>query len=192
MVSVSNGESISTAFPAVAQGSPAIHFKFFRIHMISTERRRLSARYGGYPPAYTQVLHRLLKVIQRVPVQWLLNVIGWSFTATPGDYFDVSVKHHAEPHARSWLSTERDRRRHRMAAAGWRRASWAHRRAPPVPARPVRVTEGQRRVGLVVAGPVPGGARNPAVPRVPGTPDLRLCRGRPRRRSFAVCTAAEG
>ena len=62
---LSNGESISTAFPAVAQESAGIHFKFFGVHMISTEYRRLSARYGGYPPAYTQLIHRLLSVIHR-------------------------------------------------------------------------------------------------------------------------------
>src|SRR6478672_7715251 len=64
-VPVSNGESISTAFPAVAQESAGIHFRFFAIHMISTEHRRLSARYDGYPPAHPQLIHRLLNVIYR-------------------------------------------------------------------------------------------------------------------------------
>src|SRR5690349_11950805 len=64
-VPVSNGESISTAFPAVAQESTGIRFKFFGVHMISTEYRRLSACYSGYPPAYAQLIHRLPSVIYR-------------------------------------------------------------------------------------------------------------------------------
>ena|SRR5712692_5026361 len=67
-VPVSNGESISTAFLTVAQESAAIHLKFFSVHMMSTERWRLSARDGGYPPSYTQLVHRLLNVSQRVPL----------------------------------------------------------------------------------------------------------------------------
>jgi hypothetical protein len=63
MVPVSNGESISTAFPAVAQESAAIHFEFFYIHMMSTARWRLSAPDRGYPPAYAQLIHRLRNVI---------------------------------------------------------------------------------------------------------------------------------
>ena len=51
--------------PAVAQESAGIHFKFFCVHMISTEYRRLSARYSGYPPAYAQLIHRLPNVIHR-------------------------------------------------------------------------------------------------------------------------------
>ncbi len=51
--------------PAVAQESGGIHFKFFGIHMISTEHRRLSARYDGYPPAHPQLIHRLPNVIHR-------------------------------------------------------------------------------------------------------------------------------
>jgi hypothetical protein len=62
MVPVSNGESISTAFPAVAQESAAIHFEFFFVHTISTERWRLSARDRSYPPPYAQFIHRLLNV----------------------------------------------------------------------------------------------------------------------------------
>ena len=49
--------------PTVAQESTGIHFKFFGIHTISTEYRRLSARYNGYPPAYAQLVHRLPNVI---------------------------------------------------------------------------------------------------------------------------------
>ena len=52
-------------FPAVAQESAGIHFKFFGVHMISTEYRRLSAWYSGYPPAYAQLIHRLPNVIYR-------------------------------------------------------------------------------------------------------------------------------
>ena len=50
--------------PAVAQESTEIHFKFFGIHTISTEYRRLSARYNGYPPAYAQLFHKLQSVIE--------------------------------------------------------------------------------------------------------------------------------
>jgi len=64
MVPVSNGESISTAFLAVAQESGAIHLKFFPVHTISTELPQLSASYSGYPPAYTQLIHKLPNVIQ--------------------------------------------------------------------------------------------------------------------------------
>ena len=80
-----NGESISTAFPAVAQESSGIHFKFFGIHMISTEHRRLSACYDGYPPAYAQLIHRLPNVIHRILIRWSLNVIGRSLAATTGN-----------------------------------------------------------------------------------------------------------
>ena len=66
MVPVSNGESISTAFRTVAQESAGIHFEFFSLHKMSTERQWLSARYGGYPLAYAQLIHRLPAVIQRV------------------------------------------------------------------------------------------------------------------------------
>src|SRR6266568_1250611 len=52
-----NGESISTAFPAVAQESAGINSRFSPVHTISTERHRLSARYDGYPPAYAQLIH---------------------------------------------------------------------------------------------------------------------------------------
>jgi hypothetical protein len=48
--------------PAVAQESAAIHFEFFFVHTISTERWRLSARDRSYPPAYAQFIHRLLNV----------------------------------------------------------------------------------------------------------------------------------
>jgi len=51
--------------PAVAQESAGIHFKFFGVHMISTEYRRLSAWYSGYPLAYAQLIHRLPNVIHR-------------------------------------------------------------------------------------------------------------------------------
>ena len=54
--------------PAVAQESAGIHFKFFCVHMISTEYRLLSACYSGYPPAYAQLIHRLLNVIHRTPI----------------------------------------------------------------------------------------------------------------------------
>ena len=66
MVPVSNGGSISTAFPTVAQESTGIHFEFFPVHTISTERPQLSACYDGYPPAYAQLIHRLPNVIHRV------------------------------------------------------------------------------------------------------------------------------
>jgi hypothetical protein len=62
MVPVSNGEVFLLLFPAVAQESAAIHFEFFFIHTISTERWRLSAHDRSYPPAYAQFIHRLLNV----------------------------------------------------------------------------------------------------------------------------------
>ena len=52
--------------PVVAQEYAGIHLKFFPVHMISTDNRRLSAHSSDYPPAYTQLIHRLLTVIQRV------------------------------------------------------------------------------------------------------------------------------
>ena len=82
MVPVSNGESISTAFPVVAQESAGIHFEFFPVHMISTEHQQLSAHCGGYPPVYAQPIHRLPSVIQRILIYSLLDVIGRSFLAT--------------------------------------------------------------------------------------------------------------
>jgi hypothetical protein len=70
--------------PAVAQEPAGIHCKFFGVHMISTEYRRLSARYSGYPPAYAQLIHRLPNVIHRTLIQQSLNVIRRSFAATSG------------------------------------------------------------------------------------------------------------
>ena len=67
MVPVSCGENISTPSASVAQEPFAIHFKFFPVHILSTEIRRLSARRNGYPPPYAQLLHRSLEVTQRIP-----------------------------------------------------------------------------------------------------------------------------
>jgi hypothetical protein len=64
-------------FPAVkvflrpsraSRKSPAeFILSFFRIHILSTEFRRLSARRSGYPPPYAQLLHRSPDVTQRIP-----------------------------------------------------------------------------------------------------------------------------
>lgn len=43
-------------------------FSFFRVHTLSTECRPLSACHNGYPPAYTQHIHRLPAVTPRIPV----------------------------------------------------------------------------------------------------------------------------
>ena len=71
-------------FPVVAQGYTGIHFEFFFVHTISTEYRRLSACIRGYPLAHAQLIHRLVTVIQRVPIGRSLNVIRWAFPATSG------------------------------------------------------------------------------------------------------------
>jgi len=42
---------------------------FFPVHTLPTEFRRLSARHGGYPPAYAQTAHRLPGVTRRIPAQ---------------------------------------------------------------------------------------------------------------------------
>jgi hypothetical protein len=65
MVPASNGEVFLLRSPTVAQAFVAIHLQFFFIHTTSTENRRLSARFRGYPPAYAQAFHRLPYVIQR-------------------------------------------------------------------------------------------------------------------------------
>ena len=48
------------------QESASIHFCFFSVHTLSTECRQLSARSNGYPPAFTQFIHRLPSVTQRI------------------------------------------------------------------------------------------------------------------------------
>ena len=53
MVPVSNGESISTASPGVAQESAAIHFEFF---LLSTQRPQNA---DGYPHVAV-VIHRIM------------------------------------------------------------------------------------------------------------------------------------
>ena len=67
MVPVSCGENISTPFARVAQEPAAIHFKFFPVHILSTEFGGLSARRGGYPPPYAQLFHRSPDVTPRIP-----------------------------------------------------------------------------------------------------------------------------
>jgi len=53
--------------PGVAQEPSTIHFRFFPVHILSTEFRRLSARRSSYPLPYTQLLHRSLDVTQGIP-----------------------------------------------------------------------------------------------------------------------------
>ena len=121
--------------PAVAQESAGIHFEFFPVHTISTERRRLSARCGGYPPAYAQLIHKLHNVINRVLISPSLNVIRRSFAATSGNHIDVSVKQCHEAFTRRRRSFPVDGTRPSSpgircrlhAAAGCR----AHRPLPP-------------------------------------------------------------
>jgi hypothetical protein len=52
---------------SVAQGSATIHSKFFSIHTIPTGLGHLSAPRRGYPPAYTQAIHRYR---MRLAQQW--------------------------------------------------------------------------------------------------------------------------
>ena len=65
VVPVSNGERIIIASPNAAQGPAASHFRISAIHTVSTERGQLSAFGGGYPPAYSQLVHRLCPGITR-------------------------------------------------------------------------------------------------------------------------------
>ena len=48
------------------QESAGIHFCFFSVHTLSTECRQLSARRNGYPPAFTQFIHRLPSVTRGI------------------------------------------------------------------------------------------------------------------------------
>jgi len=52
---------------ASRKSPPEFILSFFRVHTLSTEFRRLSARRGGYPPPYAQLLHRSPDVTQRIP-----------------------------------------------------------------------------------------------------------------------------
>jgi hypothetical protein len=52
---------------ASRKSSPEFILSFFRLHILSTGSRRLSARRSGYPPPYAQLLHRSLDVTQRIP-----------------------------------------------------------------------------------------------------------------------------
>jgi len=54
--------------PASRKSPPEFILTFFRVHTLSTESRRLSARLGGYPPPYAQLLHRSPDVTQRIPL----------------------------------------------------------------------------------------------------------------------------
>lgn len=55
--------------PSPASRKSPLQFilSFFPVHTLSTEFRRLSARHGGYPPLYAQLLHRSLDVTPRIP-----------------------------------------------------------------------------------------------------------------------------
>jgi hypothetical protein len=52
---------------ASRKSPPEFILVFFRVHILSTEFRRLSARRNGYPPPYAQLLHRSPDVTQRIP-----------------------------------------------------------------------------------------------------------------------------
>ena len=55
--------------PATRKSPPEFILSFFPVHTLSTEFRRLSARRGGYPPSYSQLLHRSPDVTQRIPAR---------------------------------------------------------------------------------------------------------------------------
>ena len=76
MVPVPNGESISTASPAVAQESAAIHVKFFFIHTNVHRALRVIRTSRRLSTACAQPVHRLHNVISRVLIYRSLNVIG--------------------------------------------------------------------------------------------------------------------
>jgi hypothetical protein len=52
---------------ASRKSPPEFILGFFRVHTLSTEFHRLSARRSGYPPPYPQLLHRSPDVTQRIP-----------------------------------------------------------------------------------------------------------------------------
>jgi hypothetical protein len=52
---------------ASRKSPPEFILSFFRVHILSTEYRRLSAHRSGYPPPYSQLLHRSPDVTQRIP-----------------------------------------------------------------------------------------------------------------------------
>ena len=62
--------------PASRKSPPQFIFKYFPVHILSTESCRLSARYGGYPPPYAQLLHRSPDVTPRVPVMTIRSVFS--------------------------------------------------------------------------------------------------------------------
>ena len=53
--------------PASRKSLSQFILKFFPVHILSTESRWLSARHGGYPPPYAQLLHRSPDVTPRIP-----------------------------------------------------------------------------------------------------------------------------
>jgi len=55
--------------PATRKRPPEFILNFFPVHILSTEFRRLSARRSGYPPSYSQLLHRSPDVTQRIPAR---------------------------------------------------------------------------------------------------------------------------
>lgn len=58
VVPVSNGEAFLLALRARAQDPVASKFGFSAIHTVPTETGQLSAPDTGYPPAYTQHIHK--------------------------------------------------------------------------------------------------------------------------------------
>ena len=51
---------------ASRKSPPEFILRFFHVHILSTESRRLSACHSGYPPPYAQLLHRSPDVTQRI------------------------------------------------------------------------------------------------------------------------------
>ncbi len=67
---------------ASRKSSPEFILSFFRVHTLSTEFRRLSARRSGYPLPYAQLLHRSPDVTQRIPAMTAI-IITPSFPDDP-------------------------------------------------------------------------------------------------------------
>ena len=71
-VPVSNGESISTSSARdSARPAPHLFLAFFAVHTLSTEYGWLSAFHRGFPPPFTQPIHRLPGV-----TRWNAELIG--------------------------------------------------------------------------------------------------------------------
>src|SRR5215467_9745555 len=112
MAPASNGESISTAFLAVAQESGAIHFKFFSVHMLSTDLAPLS----------TGLCTALPQATQRNSAGTNITVAKCNrpiFSSDILQLFNVSVKHNSgrNPVAHSRAQSNASDRGHGPASA---------------------------------------------------------------------------